>query len=137
MHLKEQERGRKWHKEHPHSREQWNKDNPDYKSQWKKTSKGKACAQRYKFKRKAKKHIAVNTLTSKEWLDILIAHEFKCIYCGKHFSKFEMTKEHIIPVSVGGNNTKENVVPACMKCNAKMKDNLELKINTLENRIKS
>ena len=83
-----------------------------------------------------KENTAINTLTSGEWIDILKEHNYKCIYCGKQFSIFEMTKEHIIPVSVGGNNTKENIVPACGSCNTKMNSNLNLKIQILESRIK-
>ena len=29
------------------------------------------------------------------------------------------TKDHVIPISKGGHNTKENIVPACQSCNNK------------------
>ena len=62
----------------------------------------------------------INTLTAYEWLNILKQYDFKCVYCGKDlFDLFDTTRDHIIPISKGGNNTKENVVPSCRSCNTK------------------
>jgi 5-methylcytosine-specific restriction endonuclease McrA len=38
----------------------------------------------------------------------------KCQYCG---TKFHLTIDHIIPKSRGGEDTWENLVTACIKCN--------------------
>jgi len=44
----------------------------------------------------------------------------KCAYCGIDFDENNLpTRDHIIPISKGGDNTKENVIPACRICNAK------------------
>jgi len=41
-----------------------------------------------------------------------------CHYCGKLITnKEELTVDHIIPVSKGGENSKENYVIACKACN--------------------
>ena len=125
-----------WRKNNPGHGAQWHKDNPEYKRQWNKTEKGRANLQRCTFKRRALRKLAANTLTAEEWQDILKQHEFRCIYCGKQFSMFKMTKDHIIPISKGGDNSKENIVPACKSCNSRMSDNFELKLRTLESRIK-
>ena len=62
----------------------------------------------------------INTLTYKEWLNILKKYNYKCAYCGVKFTKkIKPTKDHIIPISKGGHNTKDNVVPACKSCNSK------------------
>ena len=103
---------------------QWNKDNPEdiKKTQKKyfKTDKGKTSRQRSNAKRQARLREIVNTLTSEEWIDILKKYKFKCAYCGKEFTLFDReTHEHVIPISKGGNNVKENVVPACQSCNSK------------------
>ena len=123
-----------WRKNNPGYGDQWNK-NLEYKRQWNKTEKGRANLQRCKFKRRALRKLAANTLTAEEWQDILKQHEFRCIYCGKQFSMFKMTKDHIIPISKGGDNSRENIVPACKSCNSRMSDNFELKLQTLESRI--
>ena len=41
----------------------------------------------------------------------------RCLYCGQQFSRGELTRDHIIPVSRGGRNKWENVVSACRRCN--------------------
>ena len=43
----------------------------------------------------------------------------QCQYCANHFSDDKLTMDHVMPKSRGGNNTWENLVAACMKCNQK------------------
>ena len=148
---KELNRKRKWRADNPGYHKQWEENNPEYSkqyyaqnreailkhvSQWYKTKDGKACAQRAAYNRRTYMKDSINTLTSDEWLDILKQHGYRCIYCGKHFTKFKLTMEHIIPVSKGGDNVKENIVPACKSCNSKMSNDFELKLKILEDRIK-
>jgi 5-methylcytosine-specific restriction endonuclease McrA len=99
-----------------------NKDKIIQKSkEYNKTENGKASRQRGHIKRRIIEKEIINTLTANEWLDILRQHNFKCAYCGKDlfdlFTKPE--RDHVIPISKGGNNVKENVVPACKSCNCK------------------
>lgn len=42
-----------------------------------------------------------------------------CAYCGDHFAESELTVEHIVPVSRGGQHTWTNVVTACRSCNTR------------------
>lgn len=42
-----------------------------------------------------------------------------CQYCGKHFPTSELSLDHIIPRSLGGKATWENIVCACPACNVK------------------
>jgi 5-methylcytosine-specific restriction endonuclease McrA len=44
-----------------------------------------------------------------------------CQYCGKHCTD-DLTLDHIIPKSRGGENSWTNLVVACMKCNNKKAD---------------
>jgi len=43
----------------------------------------------------------------------------RCQYCGKRFSTTELSLEHVVPRSRGGTSVWENVVCACIRCNAK------------------
>ena len=40
-----------------------------------------------------------------------------CLYCGESFSSRELTRDHIIPTSRGGNNGWSNVASSCRHCN--------------------
>lgn len=53
-------------------------------------------------------------LTYEQWVNTLFYFGQKCAYCGKDG---EMHQEHIIPVSKSGEYTKDNIIPACPKCN--------------------
>ena len=43
----------------------------------------------------------------------------RCQYCGKHFPTKELTLDHVVPRVQGGAHTWENLVCACVKCNAR------------------
>ena len=40
-----------------------------------------------------------------------------CLYCGKHFEERTLTRDHVIPMSKGGEDIWNNVVSACRRCN--------------------
>ena len=40
-----------------------------------------------------------------------------CLYCSKEFRDFELTRDHVVPISRGGKDLWENVVSACKRCN--------------------
>lgn len=42
-----------------------------------------------------------------------------CQYCQKVYARRELTLDHVIPVSRGGENSWENLVAACRPCNQK------------------
>ncbi|WP_440223381.1 HNH endonuclease [Dokdonella sp. MW10] len=42
-----------------------------------------------------------------------------CLYCGQHFSRGDLTRDHVIPISRGGRDTWQNVVTACLACNVR------------------
>ena len=89
------------------------------RKQYMQTRKGKASQQKNNAKRQAREQEIINTLTAEEWIDILKEYKFRCAYCGKEFTLFDReTRDHVIPISKGGDNTKENVVPACRSCNS-------------------
>ena len=40
-----------------------------------------------------------------------------CLYCGQTFDKQELSRDHVTPVSRGGQDTWNNLVTACVRCN--------------------
>jgi len=51
---------------------------------------------------------------------------YMCLYCGDRLSARMLTRDHVIPLSAGGEDIWENVVSACRSCNHR-KDNHSLK----------
>ena len=41
-----------------------------------------------------------------------------CSYCGTKFKPWEFCIEHMTPLSRGGTNEIENLVPSCIECNS-------------------
>jgi 5-methylcytosine-specific restriction endonuclease McrA len=50
-------------------------------------------------------------------LRIYMRDKFRCQYCGDKKGAGELTLDHILPRSRGGDNSPVNVVTACIKCN--------------------
>jgi hypothetical protein len=44
---------------------------------------------------------------------------YLCRYCRKQLTRFTATLDHVQPVSEGGENSIENLVTACLRCNSK------------------
>lgn len=73
--------------------------------------------------REAMKRNLKNTFTVEDWEDCLDFFNNECAYCGR--SDIELSQDHVIPISKGGEYTKENIVPACKHCNSS-KNNRDL-----------
>ncbi len=43
----------------------------------------------------------------------------RCQYCGKRFPTVELSLDHVVPRSRGGDTSWENIVCACIKCNVR------------------
>jgi len=44
---------------------------------------------------------------------------YTCVFCGQKFEVKDLTIDHIMPLSRGGNNQDYNLVTSCQKCNVK------------------
>ena len=85
---------------------------------WRRTAKYKVMQQVKKARRRARLKALPpekNTLTSVDWEEIMGMYKHRCYYCKR---KRKLTVDHVIPISQGGANTKQNVVPACLSCNS-------------------
>jgi 5-methylcytosine-specific restriction endonuclease McrA len=40
-----------------------------------------------------------------------------CLYCGERFAKGQLSRDHVTPLSLGGSDSWNNVVSACIRCN--------------------
>ena len=56
--------------------------------------------------------------------NILIRDENRCQYCATRFREGDLTIDHVIPRSKGGNSSWNNIVAACKPCNQKKRDYL-------------
>lgn len=55
-------------------------------------------------------------------LRIYMRDKFRCQYCGDKRSAGELTLDHILPRSRGGDNSAVNIVTACVECNNRKGD---------------
>ena len=77
--------------------------NPDDRlTQRKKTSKAYSTARR--------------VLNKDAWLDLCETYGNKCLGCG---AEGNLTRDHIVPISLGGRHEESNIQPLCASCNSK------------------
>jgi 5-methylcytosine-specific restriction endonuclease McrA len=51
--------------------------------------------------------------------NIYLRDNFRCQYCGVRVSSQELNLDHVIPRSLGGQTTWENIVTCCVPCNVR------------------
>ena len=73
---------------------------------------------------KRERHKA-RTLRESQWWKRRLAKGV-CHYCGRSSAPKDLTMDHIVPISRGGQSTKGNVVPCCKKCNTAKKQLLPM-----------
>lgn len=47
---------------------------------------------------------------------------YSCYKCGKLLTRWDATLDHILPVSRGGKNTKDNLITCCLMCNSRRRN---------------
>lgn len=55
-------------------------------------------------------------------LRIYMRDKYRCQYCGEKKASGELTLDHILPRSRGGDNSPVNIVTACVACNTRKGD---------------
>lgn len=77
------------------------------------------------YKRRTLKKKALSFLTKEQWGNTLKHFNNTCAYCGKQ--DLNLTLDHFVPLSKGGELSISNVIPCCYSCNAS-KNNTNFKI---------
>lgn len=70
-------------------------------------------------RRASKKNAPINDFVKKDWLECFEHFDKSCAYCG---GREAIQVEHIVPLSLHGSHTKENIIPACASCNGSKQD---------------
>lgn len=57
--------------------------------------------------------------SQKQWEALKAKHNFQCANpeCGKREPKIKLTRDHVLPLLMGGRNDIENIQPLCLQCN--------------------
>jgi len=66
------------------------------------------------FQRRSKD---LGTHTKEEWLKLAAKYDFRCCKCGGEVIGGIPTKDHIMPIRLGGSDSIENIQPLCRQCN--------------------
>lgn len=69
--------------------------------------------------RRVKKQNNGGTYTIQEWEALKRRHQYRCYLCKRKEPDVKLTVDHIVPISLGGNNFIENIQPLCLSCNCK------------------
>jgi 5-methylcytosine-specific restriction endonuclease McrA len=69
-----------------------------------------------------KDHVSQNRPASRTRWAVFLRDDFKCCFCGHSFPTHELTFDHVIPRSRGGDGSFLNLVTACLPCNMKKGD---------------
>jgi len=84
----------------------WTKNNPDKQ-------------RKYDQARMARKKQLPATLTEQQWRIIKDYFNNRCAYCGK---ELPLQQDHFISLFKGGEYTHNNIIPACISCNASKRE---------------
>lgn len=62
--------------------------------------------------------------TEEEFREKASQYGNKCFYCGIELNETNITRDHYIPLTLGGGDTIDNIVPCCNNCNSKKRNML-------------
>lgn len=54
-----------------------------------------------------------------DWEGLKSRYNYTCLCCEKREPNIKLTKDHIVPLTLGGGNHIENIQPLCQSCNSR------------------
>jgi 5-methylcytosine-specific restriction endonuclease McrA len=70
-------------------------------------------------RRRALKYASEATHTEEEWQALKAFYEYRCLCCGRREPEIKLTRDHVIPLTKGDNDSIQNIQPLCARCNSK------------------
>ena len=109
---------RRWRKNHPEehaaqSRARYAHD-PAKIKRIIESSPNRAAVRRAMHSRRRDRVRGLPSFTAAEWQALVAEYAGRCAYCG---ADGPLQVEHRLPLSAGGSNTIDNILPACSACN--------------------
>jgi 5-methylcytosine-specific restriction endonuclease McrA len=115
------EQSKKWAKAHPEYRQEagkaWRASHPNYGEIWRKKHRDKMNI--YARLRRGRLASVRSELTKDEWEAVLEFYGHKCLCCRS--TNVKLTIDHVLPISLGGTDTVDNIQPLCGPCNSRKK----------------
>lgn len=81
------------------------------------STKQKAASKMCTLNKRGSDHGADGTITFEQWSAVCESFGMICLRCKRPGTVFTLTPDHVVPLSLGGSNTIENIQPLCMSCN--------------------
>ncbi len=98
----------------------WRKLNPEKQAaasrRWRRTNPERVL--QHNNDRRARLAKCGGKFTVAEWKLKCSEYAYRCAYCR---CRGPLTRHHVVPISRGGSNTINNIVPACKQCNCRIK----------------
>lgn len=67
---------------------------------------------------------ADGNFTAEEWLATMRSWDWRCAYCSERLTRKNRSTDHIVPLTRGGSNNADNIVPCCRSCNSRKNNRL-------------
>lgn len=94
------------------------RNNKEYHRAYNRRPERREVLRRHKLKRRLIK----DEYDHNEWIKLLEQYNYLCFYCGVKMTyevgPNQITRDHLQPLSKGGRDSLENIVPACRSCNS-------------------